>query len=125
MKATDLRIGNYYFRKHGKGWAETCIDEDMVGRIFSQSTEYALNDFEPIPLTEEWLVNLGFKETWSDGKERKEYSIGPFYLFHYRKGNNESVKWESGGGDVRVLKYVHSLMNLYHALTGQELELTQ
>jgi hypothetical protein len=76
-----------------------------------------LKHFKPIPLTEDWLVRLGFRYY----KETNGYA----YRIHFRI---QFVKSENGfmayidNTEWHELKYVHQLQNLYFALTGEELE---
>jgi len=64
---------------------------------------------EPIPLTEEWLLNFGYTKEdsnfWNLGHIVWEYDGGVFIC------NKNGI----------TLKYVHQLQNLYFALTGREL----
>ena len=107
IKANELRIGNYVKAviditdgfKTGDLVEITCICDDA-------------NDFEPIPLTEEWLLKFGFEKT------------GSFYsknnLEFYVNGNSD-VRFHMDDYRHIVLNYVHQLQNLYFALTGEEL----
>ena len=96
MKATDLRIGNLIRDGHE---IET-VTSDHIKCAESGRCEY-----DPIPLTEEWLLKFGI--IW-DG----DIKILKGYLNNYVDGNGETR-----------LKYVHQLQNLFHALTGEELKL--
>ena len=106
MKATDLRVGNYYY------WNE---EPECKGDVYQISDTYSLYSidehffyFEPIPLTEEWLLKFGFKKIgnrYGNGHKRKVILNKQFY--HSIAG---------------YIKYVHQLQNLYFALTQTELE---
>jgi len=82
--------------------------------------------WEGIPLTEEWLTRrLGFKPD----------NYGTFYIpiskdqdlwvKHYKDGDNEgwSVSINFGKNMQQIIdtNFVHSLQNLYYALTNEEL----
>ena len=123
MNATTLRIGNYHYYHmvdkldDRKEWDEICtIDaEDLVW--LSSEKGKKDTDYKPIPLTEEWLLEFGFEK----------HSSNPFW---FRKkqlcisvlGAIELISW-----DMNVFKidtkaeHVHTLQNLYFALTGEEL----
>lgn len=107
MKAAELRIGNYYQPTDGSAaYAPVTID-DLVA--WSSGAVYG----KLIPLTEDWLVKFGF-----------ENNFGRYY-------KREGVQINLASGNVDLcesyfipykLLYVHQLQNLYHALTGTELE---
>ena len=74
-------------------------------------------DIQPIPLTEEWLLQLGFvKDTDID------------YRYYHING---SLAYDLDDNCIRIddtwefgkRMFVHEIQNLYFALTGQELEL--
>jgi hypothetical protein len=106
IQANKLRIGNYVFLKSkNKIWEITCGQEIDRGKYS--------NDFQPIPLTKELLIALGFKRNlngWFNEDETFSYSKGYAGL-----GTKRSTK----------VDYVHQLQNLYFALTGKELTLKQ
>ena len=136
MEARELRIGNIVINREDyapfeitEGW-----EIDNIGL------------YEPIPLTEEWLLKFGF-ENWGLGSLfNNEYeSYNRYVLFnvldgtsnfeiHYIKstyGNTEDYQFViSCDEDERLnwgsdIKHVHQLQNLYFALTGKELEITK
>jgi hypothetical protein len=103
MKASELRIGNYV--------------NDSIGLItigLNGNIKFA-DAYHPIPLTEEWLMKFGFEYTKIDlgfnqyRNKILELSITPngYEIFF-------TYKWIN-------IKYVHSLQNLYFALTNEEL----
>jgi len=75
---------------------------------------------EPVPLTEEWLLKLGFSRSplpFSEGvyegpiiDNRVEYNAGSFMY----------CLWTQR---LRNIEHVHQLQNLYYALTGEELKI--
>jgi hypothetical protein len=106
MKASELRIGNLV---------------DLIG-VAVEITANHIKDisegdsiYKAIPLTEEWLVKLGFKE--------RRYSMcAPVYGNEIIELANDFSITYNGGRRVQI-KYVHQLQNLYFALTGTELEI--
>ena len=107
MKANELRIGNWIECKFGNTQIH-CIDTESVE--YDTFAEY-IKDIKPIPLTEQWLLDFGFD------KMNTEYSKG--YYFY----NDETLRIDHGNEcyfDIPC-KYVHTLQNLYFALTGEEL----
>ena len=109
LTGSELRIGNYVFLKSKSKYYEILSGQEIDTGLDSQ-------DFEPIPLTEEWLLNFGAKKT------DKNDSFGGFIVY-YPNGNGMRIKdneWNSQHITVNV-KYVHQLQNLYFSLTGKEL----
>ena len=100
----------------------TKIEADNTQKIRIDYTEqwYDLFSFEPIPLTEEWLLRFGFMRKYVSHTPYilNDISIYPtdanFYNIVYYKG----VKID----DI-ILKSVSQLQNLYFSLTNNELKL--
>jgi hypothetical protein len=112
MDAKELRIGNHILND---GFA----DEIHHG----YEIDDAIHQFEPIPITEEWLLKYGFEhdqdqEIWNHENicisYISDYPMRGFKLY----ANHE---YEIGA----PFKYVHQLQNLYFALTNQELIIEQ
>jgi hypothetical protein len=106
MEAKELRIGNivkYENTVYLHGGKITEVDNIIQGE-----TDY----YEPIPLTEDWLLKFGFEKT----------------SLHYFRKAGVLIQAEDNcyecylGSVVAKLEYVHQLQNLYFALTGTELE---
>jgi hypothetical protein len=92
----ELRIGNWVFSKTDK----TKIQMKSFFGLCNIESNPDL--FEPIPLTEEWLMKFGFDE-----KEPVLISSWKFSPFC------ETI--------ITKCEHVHQLQNLYFALTGEEL----
>jgi hypothetical protein len=116
MKATELRIGNYF--------KPDALDEPHFKAITAKDI-VELNDdplddyYQPIELTEEWLLKFGFKQIkpnhyWFKDKNSLRFSLIDNNL-HCSIGDDEY------GVLYKMIKYVHELQNLYYALTNQEL----
>jgi hypothetical protein len=127
MTAKELRIGNliyhhYYTRVPGTPDEKEHFDICKVESIEHELIVNGKNTvawYQPIPLTEERLVELGFKKLTDRaiGFKQSSYSIGNGMVI---------VNFDDGLLNVdfyRTLnyKYVHQLQNLYFALTGSEL----
>ena len=121
MKASELRIGNYIQFRH----TETPVKITLGDFVREYKNEH-LEDYEPIPLTEEWLVKFGFEKVTDF-----QFSIDDSYLTLKVEDDN----WDELCMDVFIMtldmhkpfyitciEYVHQLQNLYFALTGTELE---
>jgi hypothetical protein len=136
IKVTDLKIGNLLIDPQNNicrvwsiegaiggtkeyilcEWIDGCETEDP-------STE--IEDYRYIPLTEEWLLKFGFeKDTYwkinieQGGKNCLWYNPNTkeIIIALYDFGDNEC-------GMPTNVKYVHQIQNLFHALTGEELEI--
>lgn len=88
-------------------------------------------DPTPIPLTEEWLLKMGFKKEPMEysknidlfgGGKKLSFSGDYLYLVDSEKKNTIPTDvitvWNK---DVMKQFYVHQLQNLYFSLTGEEL----
>jgi hypothetical protein len=110
LSATELRIGNYVYDTLGK---VNQIDLEAITYIIKEP----LNQVQPIPLTEEWLLKFGFyKNIDTELFEKDGFQIDLsvikclFYLPEF-------------GDWYKELEYVHQLQNLFYCLCGEELTL--
>jgi hypothetical protein len=96
MNANELRIGNWYcWNAGGKNYEYQVKQKDFKNDNY--------RNFEPIPLTEDWLLRFDWKDGFSKGMlDRQGIEIGIF-------------------GHYLDIKYVHQLQNIIFALTGDEL----
>jgi hypothetical protein len=126
MKASELRIGNLVYKYYPSG-----IEIEAVNEINSYFVNgIGISAIEPIPLTEEWLLKFGFEHQNKYDLESNLYSkkLNSKYCFTiYSKTETLDFKtkfigWKvlNIGFDLKI-EHVHSLQNLYHALTGEEL----
>ena len=125
MKATELRIGNYVTFTDEIKTIATISPADFA-REFHKG--YHFDGYEPIPLTDEWLVKF-----WFEPNEMERFGIGDGSK-EIRIGGGNSVliicvksKWCAVMDDdfesctIKFPDNVHQLQNLYFALTGEEL----
>lgn len=79
---------------------------------------------EPIELTEEWLIKLGFELNY-----KSNFSITYGHIennkFSYKFNIPENKSWLEYHGGAINCKYVHQLQNLYFCLTGTELTINK
>lgn len=128
IDAKDAVVGFIFNRKHGKGWTQTVLTEEIIGKIFSDSKEYALNDFEPIHLTPEILEACDFKK-WDEDEQSgitrytKTHSFSKdFLIYLYSGGKIEfCIDCDEFSKVLNEVYSLHHLQNLYFALTGKEL----
>ena len=120
IKANELRIGNIVYYIYP--------EEDAGGNIIGHREEFTITSkyiqhaedhpdmYHSIPLTEEWLERMGFKQGGI-----RDYVID--------MPNNNCLEWERADNSFSFCGvclpynpvYVHQLQNLYFALTGEEL----
>lgn len=133
MEAHELRIGNWVQFRH----TETPVKITLSDFAHEYYDEH-LEDYEPILLTEEWLVKFGVTN-YADGyiitpnghydfgyvleylDWRKDWQVGILYYDPARECDVEEVYHFNVGS----LKYVHQLQNLFYSLCGEELELKE
>ena len=124
MKVQELRIGDWYLST--KFQVPVICEMGDFYEIYARadgSAEYTVDDiFEPIPLTEEWLLKFGFNNINS-----KEYGIKCGSCWMSLSNPKDMGEWQDcycwifDRFKFIELKYVHQLQNLYFALTGNEL----
>lgn len=124
MKANELRHGNIV--KH----IESISDYHVFVGSYDQYAflkdwfmdDVYLEELQPIPLTEKWLLDLGFekKSRIDIGELKPCFAIFSFAVMV--RHNSYFIDWIGGNTEV---KHVHQLQNLYFALTGQELTLKE
>jgi hypothetical protein len=125
MKANELRIGNIVSKHRyiGNYWSWTFISHEDIYSIACGNEK----NYNPIPLTEEWLLKFDMEFTDGFSSSRK------LYLNNYEHDISKITYSPKEGllrlsnGDTKGtmliphIKYVHQLQNLYFALTGIEL----
>jgi hypothetical protein len=124
MNKSELLIGKTY-KSIKFNCPVTLVPEDIIelgNRAEGADIEtYIIDMFEPILLTKEWLLKLGFTKE----SEISEYFDGDYryaceYVLDYK---NDVLVFNNNMGSIyNHVKYVHQLQNLYFALTGEELE---
>lgn len=138
MKTNELRLGNYIL---GCKVTEICPDGVFAEWRHTYNLPKLVfikeDDIEPIELTEEVLLRIGFK------KEERMSSI--LYYFDYEINEDEYIRvryviynsntlpllkitsptpiiLESCELTKRGIRYLHQLQNAYYLLTNEELE---
>ncbi len=117
LKAQDLRIGNLV---SGIFEVEKVL-EIHQSFVNTDGRKYTpLQEIKPIPITEEWLLKLGFERgenphfiTYKRGEIELLDNIGQFFRVYYSKTH------------LMDIKYIHELQNLFYCITGNELEMKE
>ena len=124
MEAVDLRLGNWVshmrMKREDDGYTTFYENMKVTRDILWDMTKRNYKDrnkkYQPIPLTEEILLKAGF--------EKRQDTMWTIYnkswISLYKMMGGEYYEVED---TYTSLKYVHSLQNLYFALTGEELEI--
>jgi|SRR5690606_7570353 len=123
MKPNDLRMGNLVYNRHNE---VTEVDLSDLKQMCQPRMDG--NGYSGIPLTSEWHPRLGF-----DMKGDPSIKLGSpdrvlffvitnsgYYphLYYSPEFSNEDPQVVG----LNRIEYIHQLQNLYHALTGNELE---
>lgn len=120
VKINSLSVGNY-LKKDG---VVVKIDARSIFDIWNEKG-IIKHGYEPILLTEEWLLKLGFNKEYRYGYIGIDVCDTDFVLT-YPEAMDEhlehfSFEFEVGVQKFKEIKYVHELQNLFHSLTGTEL----
>jgi hypothetical protein len=113
MKTSEIRIGNFVHHP---------LTDDTFQISISGLSAFAINfvTYQPIPLTEEWLLKLGFIRKNGYGFIKKDLFGNLFYSVETK----EHFMFQYHELRIKI-DYVHQLQNLYFALTGEELTIKQ
>ena len=110
MKANQLKVNNYVQNGFSKTIQVKWISEESI-------TGYNIETIKPIPLTEEWLTNLG-------AENYKEFFIHDRFMLQWIKGHNY---WYVTDAQFKTyitkIEFVHEWQNLFFTLTQKELTL--
>jgi len=133
IKSTELRIGNYLGSIHELLIVDSIhdycayvnlVETDAEKFIITKNNNFVIKEVlkfaDVIPITEEWLIKLGFILT-SDG-HRKEYQLADKAKNWFMIDTADNGIMYNYHIDCK-LKYIHELQNLYYALTKDELVL--
>jgi hypothetical protein len=118
MTASELRIGNLVM--DGKDIEQ--VNARMIDMLVKIEA-----DFDPIPLTEEWLVKLGFKQcgyemlSWKHETLLPSFDLDGINWADFDEPDYQFLTYKVGDEILRI-DYVHQLQNLYFALTREELK---
>ena len=130
MKESDLRIGNYVYYEHTThivdgiyenkvySWwvknGEPVIEyemKDIGGAMVKNPYRDVISQYEPIQLTDEWLMKFGatYKSYGYGDDEWKSWNIDGEVF----RQNGNGITYTSGDIDI---DYVHELQNLFYVL---------
>jgi hypothetical protein len=114
MKASELRLGNLIYNKQGN---IVYVNTNHLTLLL-----YGIeNEFNPIPLTEEWLLKFGFEINRQTKEENNIWRCYSEEGFFEVEQIGSSFFLDDNHCYGTKINYVHQLQNLYFALTGEEL----
>jgi hypothetical protein len=141
IKAKDLRLGNFIYTHNrvgnvlnlvnrvdnfrvGDKRREEAIDEIQTTICYLYPQKENMGCFLPIPITEKWLNDLGFKK---ENSENYIYETGQQgFIVNKSQDNEFTLLYRSDMGlgytSLTFIRYIHELQNLFFALTKTELE---
>jgi hypothetical protein len=127
VRSNELRIGNWYNDKRiDRDFVVHGINERYIEHGDSDYSATSIVNARPIDLTEDWLKRMGFTigDNITCNDSFYEIAVGGSML---SINPNNGVVWitrnSSSINNPACIDYVHSLQNLYFALTGTELKL--
>jgi hypothetical protein len=122
MRAEELRIGNYLDGRTGFLVVEEIRKDGCRVKIEDRRSSFIVCGespcLTPISLTEEWLLKFGFEKSGL-------YHVKNQIYIHDERGWTETgYEYRFNYNSIKI-EYVHTLQNLYFALTGTELTLNE
>jgi hypothetical protein len=129
MDVEELRIGNLVNHEQTTHVIKS-IGGDRVSSVWIRGTyndiyNSSIKHIKPIEITEEWLVRFGFEKETIRVAKIKTYRLNGLSVWFNSDKIISVYIGEQRVDDGCKIKYVHSLQNLYYALTGEELTITQ
>jgi hypothetical protein len=119
-----LRVGNIIKSKDGNlpYWAIT--EEDMITILQAEDRSI----YEPISITEEWLLKLGFEQcgyemlSWKHETLLTSFNLDGINWADFDEPDYQFLNYKVADEILRI-DYVHQLQNLYWCLCNEELVL--
>jgi len=148
MEAKELRIGNWIKQPNGNNYVFIIEDTENQQSINS----FDLEEIEPIPLTEEWLIKFGFilDETRESSDDVAYYwkrlgvtKFGGFFsikrnkmhslcslstaagIYNSKNEFTENIQEKITELVPKEIEFIHDLQNKIFALTGEELTINK
>lgn len=124
---SEIRVGNYHKSDSISIPRLQIQSVEIDGCAFASITEYGIEmvkkgslKFEPIPISDAWLLRLGFEYDWAHViflHVRTDKGV-----ISFSNGDNGEVVCDNEEDEsCGSAKYVHELQNLHFDKTGEEL----
>ena len=110
IRSNELRIGNYVYDVYDH------INRQIDRHDFINTKQH----FNPVPLTEEWLIRFGFRNRKSNTSISYSLKVNERNVDVYIKNG----EWRIGSKIILMMPYVHTLQNFF-ALVGEELTIKE
>ena len=131
MKTNELRIGNWI--KYEDKLVQVVQLSSLMILCQRDENQFLVNcapkEFQPIELTEEVLVNIGFEKINDCYTLQNEYICFAYYKDSFKQELVAGVK-RKGKCLCHInelknydIKYLHQLQNAYYCLTSEELNI--
>jgi hypothetical protein len=130
VTANELRIGNLVNHSIFGNCKITALDYEMIciQRNDKDIKEwFYTEEYEPIPLTEEWLLKFGFEFRNTNKQYGWYLEVSKNRVLTWCHSKEISLDFDLEDYDYNNTlfdfncEYIHRLQNLYFALTGTEL----
>lgn len=124
INPTSLRIGNIIYNMSGDIDEVTSIGKQYIAG--KDGVHAPTLEVRGVELTKDWLVKFGFKPGTQVNYDRNVfYSTGGLIEMQILKVSGWVLLGKKMERVPEACEYVHQLQNLYFALCGTELALTQ
>lgn len=126
MNVNELRLNNLIQDAKGRVCTvvNLCgINDEIAISAHAKYSAITTLPYQPIPLTEEWLLRLGFKKD-----ERGRFVKEEFFCYLVCGASSGWKTWVNLCKDdftLALVGQVHQLQNLYFAMTSQELTIKE
>ena len=124
MKTSELRTGNLLHYDEKIIYVSSILKNENIGMYngygFDKTT--SIQCVNPIPITKEWLLKLGVEKNEINNYTKFGFlsRLKPYLEYNDHNDYDLFVCCEI----LSTVKFVHQLQNLYYALTGEELTLS-
>ena len=129
IEIKELRIGNIIRYRDERDTIVSSLGDNFNTSHINKSYYVGsdcLEEYEPIPLTKEWLLKFGFDYVRNTNEyHNRLINEGAYYLKPVGDAFNHWYLYHKKKMITTNIMYVHQLQNLYFALTNKELNYVQ